>query len=347
MTIDSMTETTTSAHRPSATENRSNLLEVINLSVVVRNSQQRIIEDVNLNIETGEVLALVGESGSGKSVTGLALAQLLPDELSITSGAIVFDGDNIIDKSEADLNSMRGADISMLFQQPHTMLDPTSRVHSQVSEPLRLHQKLRGRTAFSRAVELLKEVGIPSPQIRARSFSHELSGGMAQRVMLAAALAADPRLLIADEPTTALDVTVQAQILRLLKTEQALRKFSILLITHDLSIVSVVADRVAVMYAGRIVEEGPVEKIMRKPAHPYTRDLIRCSLLEPEADGKLRSIPGSGVQAQSIRQGCRFAPRCSVAQANRTLLAKCTSTEPALQNHAESWLCRCHAVPRF
>jgi peptide/nickel transport system ATP-binding protein len=319
------------------------LLEVRNLRVALE-SGKAVVDGLDLSIGRREVVALVGESGSGKSVTALALSRLLPDALKITGGSIRFEGQDIVGKSEAELNRMRGADISMLFQQPQVMLDPTSRVHTQVAEPLRKHRGLRRRQAFARVVDLLRSVGIPDPAVRARAFSHQLSGGMAQRVMIAAAMAAGPKLLIADEPTTALDVTVQAQILRLLKEERERHDLSILLITHDLSIVSAFADRVAVMYAGRILEEGPTAQIMSRPAHPYTRALIRCSLLVPEADGRLLSIPGSGSQALAITDGCRFAPRCALMQAHPGLHAACQGREPGLEPVGRNWKSRCHAA---
>jgi peptide/nickel transport system ATP-binding protein len=318
------------------------LLEVRNLRVSLE-GDKAVVDGLDLTIRRREVVALVGESGSGKSVTALALSRLLPDALKITGGSIRFEGQDIVAKSEAELNRMRGADISMLFQQPQVMLDPTSRVHAQVAEPLRKHRGLQRRHAFARVVDLLRSVGIPDPAERARAFSHQLSGGMAQRVMIAAAMAAGPKLLVADEPTTALDVTVQAQILRLLKEERERHDLSILLITHDLSIVSAFADRVAVMYAGRILEEGPTAQIMSEPAHPYTRALVRCSLLMPGADGRLLSIPGSGSQALSITDGCRFAPRCALMQAHPGLHAACQGREPALDPVGRNWKSRCHA----
>jgi peptide/nickel transport system ATP-binding protein len=321
---------------------RDTLLEVRDLRVALKDGKA-VIDGLDLTIGRREVVALVGESGSGKSVTALALSRLLPDALQIAGGSIRFEGQDIVQKTESELNRMRGADISMLFQQPQVMLDPTSRVHVQVAESLRQHRGLGRRQAFDRVVELLKSVGIPAPVVRARAYSYQLSGGMAQRVMIAAAMAAGPKLLVADEPTTALDVTVQAQILRLLKEERERHDLSILLITHDLSIVAAFADRVAVMYAGRILEEGPTEQIMNRPAHPYTRALIRCSLLVPEGDGKLLSIPGSGSQALAIECGCRFAPRCSLMQAKPDLHAACHGREPALETVGHHWKSRCHA----
>lgn len=318
------------------------LLEVRKLRVSLENGD-KVIDGVDLTIGRREVVALVGESGSGKSVTALALSRLLPAALQMTGGSIHFDGQDIVAKSDAELNRLRGAEISMLFQQPQVMLDPTSRVQTQVAEPLRKHRGLGRRQAFARVVDLLRNVGIPDPAVRARAFSYQLSGGMAQRVMIAAAMAAGPKLLIADEPTTALDVTVQAQILRLLKKEQERHDLSILLITHDLSIVSAFADRIVVMYAGRILEEGPTQEVMRRPAHPYTRALIRCSLLVPESDGKLMSIPGSGSQALAIKEGCRFAPRCSLMREQPGLHSVCCSREPEMEPFAQHWQSRCHA----
>ena len=216
----------------------------------------------------------------------------------------------------------------MLFQQPKIMLDPTARVGGQVTESLRRHRKVGRREAKDRAVQLLRDVGIPEPKRRASSFAYQLSGGMAQRVMIAAALSADPELVIADEPTTALDVTVQAQILQLLKQKRDDLGLSILLITHDLGIVSTMADRVAVMYAGRIVEDGATRDIFDDPQHPYTQALLRASLLEAER-GQLYSIPGSVVQARELEQGCRFLPRCPVSAA-LGIQELCGSAEPVL-----------------
>jgi peptide/nickel transport system ATP-binding protein len=223
------------------------------------------------------------------------------------------------------------------------MLDPTCRVGAQVAEPIRIHRHVDRATAKSRAVELLREVGIPDPGVRAECFSFELSGGMAQRVMIAAALSANPELLIADEPTTALDVTVQAQILKLLDDERRKRKLAVLLITHDLSIVSALADRVAVMYSGRIVEEGPTRAILSAPQHPYTRALIQCSLLKADEQGNLFSIPGGVAQARELERGCRFHPRCATA-ASANLHEQCTSHEPVLNDYNHGCKARCWAL---
>lgn len=323
------------------THDPDTLLSVRNLTVTPTSGGAPIIDGLSLTIQRGEIVALVGESGSGKSMTALAITRLLPRGLRITGGEVAFAGRDVAAMTGAELNNLRGAGIGMLFQQPHAMLDPTARVRTQVAEPLTIGKGLPRRAAYARVIDLMRSVRIPAPETRAMAYSHELSGGMAQRVMMATALAAEPDLLIADEPTTALDVTVQAQILQLLKAEQARRHFAILLITHDLTVVQAFADRIAVMYAGRIVEEGPADRIMAAPQHPYTRALIRCSLLEPEADGRLLSIPGSGATARDLPCGCRFAPRCSLALGDSHLHHRCCGAEPDLsgRDHAV----RCHA----
>ena len=319
------------------------LLSVEKLTVTPAAGGAPIIDGLSLSVRKGEVLALVGESGSGKSMTALSITRLLPRGLRVTGGAVRFDGQDVLAMDGAALNRLRGAGIGMLFQQPQAMLDPTARVRTQVAEPLTIGRGMGRKAAFARVIELMKSVRIPAPEARAMAYSFELSGGMAQRVMMATALAAEPQLLIADEPTTALDVTVQAQILQLLKAEQARRQFAILLITHDLTVVQAFADRIAVMYAGRIVEEGPADEIMANPRHPYTRALIRCSLLEPEADGRLLAIPGSGARAREIPVGCRFAPRCAVPGGDAALHLACASEEPAFTACGTDHMVRCHA----
>jgi peptide/nickel transport system ATP-binding protein len=326
------------------TTDHAPLLSVQNLTVASATGGAPLIDGLSLTVRRGEVLALVGESGSGKSLTALSITRLLPRGLRITGGEIAFAGQDVLTMSPAALNRMRGAGIGMLFQQPQAMLDPTARVRTQVAEPLILGKGMARRAAFTRVIDLMRNVRIPAPEARAKAHAFELSGGMAQRVMMATALAAEPELLIADEPTTALDVTVQAQILQLLKAEQARRNFAILLITHDLTVVQAFADRIAVMYAGRIVEEGPAAQIMADPQHPYTRALIRCSLLEPEADGRLLSIPGSGATARDIACGCRYAPRCHVVQQGDTHLHhRCCGAEPRLIGFGTDHAVRCHA----
>ena len=320
------------------------LLEVKDLVVSATGGGAPIIDGLSLAIRPGEVVALVGESGSGKSMTALAITRLLPRGLKVTGGSIRFAGEDVLAMDGSRLDGLRGSGIGMLFQQPHAMLDPTARVRTQVAEPLRLGRGMGRRAAFSRVIDLMRQVRIPDPEARAKAYSHQLSGGMAQRVMMATAMAAEPRLLIADEPTTALDVTVQAQILSLLEAEKTRRHFAILLITHDLTVVQAFADRIAVMYAGRIVEEGPAEAIMTRPRHPYTKALIRCSLLEPEPDGRLIAIPGSGARAREIETGCRFAPRCSVCSGDHGLHHHCCASEPGISHCGHDHAVRCHAA---
>jgi peptide/nickel transport system ATP-binding protein len=305
------------------------------------------IDGMDLTVRRGEIVALVGESGSGKSLTALTMMGLLPPGAEVTGGAALLDGEDVLSMSSKRLNALRGSKVAMLFQQPKVMLDPTARVGGQVSEALRRHRGVGRRQAKARAIELLRDVGIPEPARRASAFSYQLSGGMAQRVMIAAALSADPELVIADEPTTALDVTVQAQILDLLKQKRDELGLSILLITHDLGIVSTMADRVAVMYAGRIVEDGATKDIFEDPQHPYTQALLKASLLEAER-GQLFSIPGSVAQARSLDHGCRFLPRCPVA-AQLGITDMCRGEEPTLhtcgeqEHHSRCYASREHA----
>jgi peptide/nickel transport system ATP-binding protein len=305
------------------------------------------IDGMDLTINRGEIVALVGESGSGKSLTALTVMGLLPPGAEVIGGEARLDGEDVLSMGSRRRNEVRGNKVAMLFQQPKVMLDPTARVGSQVAESLREHRKVGRREAKARVVELLRDVGIPEPARRASSFAYQLSGGMAQRVMIASALAADPELLIADEPTTALDVTVQAQILDLLKQKRDELGLSILLITHDLGIVSTMADRVAVMYAGRIVENGTTEDIFNDPQHPYTQALLKASLLEAER-GQLFSIPGSVVQARALEHGCRFLPRCPVA-AQLGITDMCRGEEPTLhscgehEHHSRCYASREHA----
>jgi peptide/nickel transport system ATP-binding protein len=302
------------------------------------------IDGMDLTVRRGEIVALVGESGSGKSLTALTMMGLLPPGAQVTDGTARLDGEDVLSMSGKRLNAVRGSKVAMLFQQPKVMLDPTARVGGQVAEALRRHRGIGRREAKARVVEMLRDVGIPEPARRASAFSYQLSGGMAQRVMIAAALSADPELVIADEPTTALDVTVQAQILDLLRRKRDELGLSILLITHDLGIVSTMADRVAVMYAGRIVEEGATADIFSSPQHPYTEALLKASLLEADR-GQLYSIPGSVAHARAMAGGCRFLPRCPKAAA-LGISEMCSGAEPTLHvcgdhdHHS-----RCYAAP--
>lgn len=307
-----------------------------------RQDSAPILDAVSLSTTPGEVLALVGESGSGKSMTALSIMRLLPPGARMGARALQLGDVDVLNASERAMNEVRGRRISMLFQQPKRMLDPTSTVAAQVAEPLRRHAGLSRAQAHARVVELLADVGIAEPERRARSYAHQLSGGIAQRVMIAMALAGQPDVLIADEPTTALDVTVEVQILRLIKAKQAATGMSVLFVSHDLGVVSSIADRIAVMYAGRIVETGPAMEILQAPQHPYTKALIQCSLLEPQGDGDLFMIPGDAYTSRGVGSGCRFRPRCVVCTAEHIEL-KCESQEPTLahcgsvQHTARCW----------
>jgi peptide/nickel transport system ATP-binding protein len=302
------------------------------------------VDRLDLSIRRGEIVALVGESGSGKSMTALAVMGLLPAGAQVTTGSITLHGTDLLRLPQSRLNRIRGRQVAMLFQQPKSMLDPTATVGSQVAEPLRQHLGYGRRRSRERVVELLRDVGIPEPRQRAGAYAHQLSGGLAQRAMIAAALAGEPDVLVADEPTTALDVTVQAQILQLLKRKQRESGMAVLLITHDLGIVSAVADRVAVMYAGRIVENASTRDIFADPRHPYTRALLRASLLRSE-HGRLYAIPGNATQSRHLDHGCRFLGRCTVA-VELGITTECEHTEPQLHTCASGHESRCWASER-
>lgn len=288
-----------------------------------------ILDRVSLTVKPGQVLALVGESGSGKSMTAMSLMRLLPPGARMRADAITLGDVDVLNATERQMNHIRGARISMLFQQPKRMLDPTATVAAQIAEPLIRCLGMSRSRAHARVIELLADVGIAEPERRAHAYAHQLSGGIAQRVMIAMALAGQPDLLIADEPTTALDVTVEAQILRLIADKRAQLGMSALFVSHDLGVVSSIADRIAVMYAGRIVEEGPTREILDAPQHPYTKALVKCATLEPEADGSLYTIPGDASTARAVSQGCRFRSRCIVCTSEH-LEQMCGNEEPEL-----------------
>ena len=268
------------------------------------------VNDVSFDIRRGETLGLVGESGSGKSVTAFSILRLLPAAGRIAAGRVIFQGRDLLTLTEREMCGVRGAGIGLVFQEPMAALNPVMRVGAQVAEALVVHGMAGKREARAQAIELLRAVKIVDPEKRVDDYPHQLSGGMRQRVMLAVALACKPPLVIADEPTTALDVTVQAQILDLLREMKHTFDLSLLLITHDLGVVAEVADRVAVMYAGRIVEEGPVRAIFRAPAHPYTRGLL-ASIPHGRAGERLTAIEGMVPSLTALPPGCAFAPRCS------------------------------------
>ncbi|WP_020579362.1 ABC transporter ATP-binding protein [Actinopolymorpha alba] len=304
------------------------LLEIDRLTVTFGGASP-VLDGVSLGIAEGEVLALVGESGSGKSMTALSIMRLLPEGARMDAAAVRLGETDLVAASEGQMNSVRGGQASMLFQQPKRALDPTATVGSQIGEPLRKHLGMSRSAARRRVVELLHDVGVDEPERRARSYPHQLSGGLAQRVMIAAAMAAQPRLLIADEPTTALDVTVEAQILALIAQKKAELGMSVLFISHDLGVVASIADRIAVMYAGRIVEQGPTAEILDAPSHPYTQALILCSSLRPDESGELYVIPdGAGLERVSSG-GCRFQSRCHRA-VEAHVEHHCASREPEL-----------------
>ncbi len=294
----------------------ADLLEVTNLRTQfpTRAGLVKSVDGVSFNIAEGELLGLVGESGCGKSITALSIMRLISSPGKITGGSIKFKGEELTTASPDRLRQIRGNDIAMIFQDPMTSLNPVFTVGEQIAEALRLHRKLDKKQARIGAIDAMREVAIPSPERRVSDYPHQLSGGMRQRVMIAMALACDPELLIADEPTTALDVTIQAQILELLDELRRNRKLAVLLITHDLGVIAEIADRVCVMYTGKIVEQSGVNDLFSNPKHPYTRGLIRSVpklAVAGEANAaRLQTIDGTVPSPTALPFGCHFAPRC-------------------------------------
>jgi oligopeptide/dipeptide ABC transporter ATP-binding protein len=289
------------------------LLDVDRLRTVFRLADGReaaAVDDVSFTIARGETLGLVGESGSGKSVTALSIIRLVMPPGRIASGRIVFEGRDLTTLGEDEMRRVRGRRIGFVFQEPMVALNPVYTIGFQIRETLMVHDLARGEAAERRAIELLEAVRVPDPVRRAREYPHQLSGGLRQRAMMALALAAEPALLIADEPTTALDVTVQAEVLDLLRDLRKMFGLSVLLITHDLGVVAEMADRVAVMYCGRIVEQAPVRQLFDAPAHPYTRGLL-ASIPGGRSGDRLTAIPGTVPPLGKFGEGCSFAPRCS------------------------------------
>ena len=295
----------------------------------------KAINGVDLQIETGETLALVGESGCGKSMTALSLLRLVPDPGRIVGGDIFFAGRDLLRMPIEEMRRVRGNRIGMIFQEPMTSLNPVLRVGEQVAESLRLHQGHNRAQAATEAVTMLTKVGLPDAEDRARDYPHQLSGGMRQRVMIAMALACNPQLLIADEPTTALDVTIQAQIMELLADCKAERGMATLLITHDLGIVAQYANRVAIMYAGRIMESAPVRELFAAPAHPYTRGLLACVPKLGEKRQRLTPIEGTIPNPGQLPEGCSFLDRCPEA------FAPCRGELPPLREIRPGHQVRC------
>jgi oligopeptide/dipeptide ABC transporter ATP-binding protein len=319
----------------------NNILEIKGLKTqfFTESGIVRAVDGVDLHVRRGEVLGLVGESGCGKSVTSLSIMRLISQPGKIVEGQIIFDNMDLATLPESKLVDIRGNRISMIFQQPQSCLNPVFRIGDQLAEVLQIHQDV-GRTAGEkRAIELLTMVGIPEPQSRIKSFPHELSGGMAQRVMIAMALACVPELLIADEPTTALDVTIQAQILDLMRNLRSKMDTSIILITHDLGVVAEMCDRVNVMYAGRVVEEADVLDLFQNPKHPYTIALIGSTPVLGQADKELVTIPGTVPNLVDLPPGCKFAPRCLARIENQ--LTICTEEEPELKPVGRDHWVRC------
>jgi oligopeptide/dipeptide ABC transporter ATP-binding protein len=313
------------------------LLEVEDLetSFLLERGVVRAVDRVSFVLEAGRVLGLVGESGCGKSVTALSLLRLVPSPGRITAGRILLDGRDLLALPEREMRRVRGAGLGMVFQEPMTSLNPVFTVGSQIAEAIRLHRHASRVAAWKRAVELLDEVGIADPARRARDYPHQLSGGMRQRVMIAMAISCEPRVLIADEPTTALDVTIQAEILDLLAALQARRGMALLLITHDLGVVAERADEVVIMYAGRVVEQAGVEEMFENPLHPYTQALFRSM---PGVGGRrerLDAIPGQVPDLLHLPSGCAFRDRCP------RQIADCAIRVPSLIDHGAAHLGAC------
>lgn len=313
------------------------LLAIVDLTVAARRGRQtRILDSVSLRVDEGEIVGLVGESGSGKTMTVRATMGLLPSALHVISGSVLFSGRELLSLHESELRDMRGRDISMIFQSPRDSMSPLMRVGEQVAEPLVIHRGVSRKHARQAASNLLTRVRIPDSRERVASYPHEMSGGMLQRASLASALSCQPRLIIADEPTTALDVTIQAQILNLLLEVRADTGAAILMISHDLGVVAQTCDRVAVMYSGRIVEEGTVDSVFAAPSHPYTAALLKST---PRLDEAAELVPISGQPPDLTNppSGCRFRPRCSVA------FARCAAEPPLIElddsRRSRCWLC--------
>ncbi len=319
----------------------SHLLEVSDLRThfPTRAGLVKAVDGVSFHIAAGELLGLVGESGCGKSITALSVMRLISPPGRIAGGSIRFKGEELLTASDERIRQIRGNEIAMIFQDPMTSLNPVFTVGEQIAEALRLHRKLDRKKAWQAAIEAMREVAIPSPERRASDYPHQLSGGMRQRVMIAMALACDPELLIADEPTTALDVTIQAQILELLDELRKTRKLAVLLITHDLGVVAEVADRVCVMYTGKIVEESGVHELFGDPKHPYTRGLLRSVPKLTESGvakaERLQTIEGTVPSPTSLPPGCHFAPRCEFR------LERCTHGEIPFYFTADGSAVRC------
>jgi len=299
----------------------------------------KAVDGVDFSVKHGEVLGLVGESGCGKSVTSFSIMRLISPPGRVVEGQVLFDGVDLLKLSEKEMTDIRGNRISMIFQQPQSSLNPVFKVGDQIAEVLQIHRQIKKGQDWARAVELLKLVGIPDAERKAQAYPHQMSGGQAQRVMIAMALALNPELLIADEPTTALDVTIQAQILDLIRALRNELDTAVILITHDLGVIAEMADNVAVMYAGRIVEQADVKTLFATPLHPYTQGLIESIPVLGKIKERLEVIPGSVPNLVNLPPGCRFAARCKARE--RFGLEICTRVEPQLANIQPGHSVRC------
>nr|WP_163501500.1 ABC transporter ATP-binding protein [Halomonas socia] len=306
---------TLAAAKPAAAATQAPLVEIADLTVRFRTPtrQAHAVNGVDLSLQHGEVLTILGESGSGKSVTLRTLMRLLPERRTELSGRVSVDGEDVLAMSQRQLIRFRGRTASMIFQEPMLAFDPVYRIGEQIAETVCRHEGVSRREGMARALELFELVRIPSPQRRLANYPHELSGGMSQRAMIALALSCRPKLLLADEPTTALDATVQIQILLLLRDLQRELGMSVIFVTHDMGVANEISDRIAVMYAGRIVESGRVEEIIGQPRHPYTQGLMASRASEAQRGQRLQAIPGAPPDLADLPHGCAFAPRCPQA----------------------------------
>ncbi len=327
---------------PAPRPDRETLLEVRDLrtSFATDEGPVHAVDKISFSVARGEAVALVGESGSGKSVTALSIMGLVPSPGRITGGEVLFRGKNLVGLPEKELRKIRGNDVAMIFQEPMTSLNPVFRIGDQVAEAIRIHRSVGKKEARQQAIEMLERVSIPDPQKRVDDYPHQLSGGMRQRVMIAMALSCDPDLLIADEPTTALDVTIQAQIMEILGELQRKLGLAVLLITHDLGVVAEFCERIIVMYTGRIVEEAPVERLFESPKHPYTQGLLRSlpKLTEAATGGRqrLETIPGIVPSISDLPRGCKFNTRCP------EVMEICYGDEPARMMVGDDHDARCY-----
>jgi oligopeptide/dipeptide ABC transporter ATP-binding protein len=315
------------------------LLELDNLSTHYVSGQGtrvvKAVDEVSLRVKAGETLGIVGESGSGKSTLALSLLRVLPPAARIVGGRILFEGEDLVAKSDAEMQKIRGKRIAMILQDPMASLNPLFTIGNQVAEPIQVHERERRSKAWSRARELLRAVRIPSPEARVKQYPHEMSGGMRQRIVGAIGISCEPRLLIADEPTTSLDLTIQAQYLNLLRDLQREYGLALIFITHNLGIVAKMCDQLAVMYAGRVVESGPVSRVFNAPAHPYTKALLNSIPRMGDPDQRLTAIEGQPPNLAALPPGCAFAARCPQA------MARCREAPPPPFEQGDGQMARC------